>query len=449
MNETRTLARFVAETTFGDLPRRLVENLKITVLDTCGAALVGARQPWAERIVAVIRALGGAPEASVIHQGWRTDVARAAFANGVLIGAFECEPLTGSHASGTVLPAALAVCECGGLDSLAFLTALAVGFEVSARIARTAVGLETVRGFHNPGTQGPFGAAAAAGKLYGFDEQRVTDALGIAGSSSAGLLEFAWSGGDTKRLHLGRAAQLGLESALLARQGVRGPATVLEGRSGYFNAFSTPPSMNRLVDGLGIEWAIEPPSLKSYATHVTQQAVVQAIQELKREQPLDPRAITRVVIRGAARIMEERHAAREPDDVLGGQYSLPFTTAVALTRDMSNPLVYDLGAVADPVVRDLARRIELVPEHGGAHDTPGFWPAEIVIECGGQHHTRRTRPHKGSPANPFTWEEAGEKFRRYTESMLDARQADAIVGAIDGLEHAADMRGLVRVLVGA
>src|SRR5439155_1255172 len=115
MNETRTLARFVADTTFTDLPRRLVENLKIT-------------------------------------------------------------------------------------------------------------GLETVRGFHNPGTQGPFGAAVAVGKLYGFDEARLTDALGIAGSSSAGLLEFAWSGGDTKRLHLGRAAQLGLESALPARQGVRGPA---------------------------------------------------------------------------------------------------------------------------------------------------------------------------------------------------------------------------------
>src|SRR5207248_1418704 len=145
MNETRTLARFVADTTFTDLPRRLVENLKITVLDTFGAALVGTRQPWAQRIVAVANALGGAA-----------------------------------------------------------------------------------------------GAAVAVGKLYGFDEARLTDALGIAGSSSAGLLEFAWSGGDTKRLHLGRAAQLGLESALLARQGVRGPATVLEGRSGYFNAFSTP-----------------------------------------------------------------------------------------------------------------------------------------------------------------------------------------------------------------
>jgi len=445
MNETRTLARFVAETRFTDLPRRLVENLTITVLDTLGAALVGARQPWAQRIVAVTRALGGTPEATVVHQGWRTDVARAAFANGVLIGAFECEPLTGSHASGTVLPAARAVSEREGLGGAAFLAALAVGFEVSARIARAAVGLETVRGFHNPGTQGPFGAAAAVGKLHGFDEARLTDALGIAGSSSAGLLEFAWSGGDTKRLHLGRAAQLGLESALLAAQGLRGPATVLEGRYGYFNAFSTPPRMDRLLDGLGAEWAIEPPSLKSYATHVTQQAVVQAIQELKREHALPPRAITRVAIRGAARIMEERHAAREPTDVLGGQYSLPFTTAVALTRDMSNPLVYDLDAVQDPIVRDLARRIELVPDHA-APDAQGFWPAEIVIECAGQRHTRPTRPHKGSPADPFTWEEANEKFRRYTASVLGTKRAAEIADAVAGLEHAADVRALTRLL---
>jgi 2-methylcitrate dehydratase PrpD len=446
MHETRTLARFVARTTFDDLPPRLVDNCKIAVLDALGAGFVGAVQPWAQRIVGVVRALGGTPEASVIHGSWRTDVARAALANGVLIGAFECEPLTGSHASGTVLPAALAVSERERLDGAALLTALAVGFEVSARLARTAVGLETVRGFHNPGTQGPFGAAAAVAKLYGLDEDAVTSALGIAGSSSAGLLEFAWSGGDTKRLHLGRASHLGLESALLARAGVRGPATVLEGRSGYFNAFSTPPRLEKLVEGLGTAWAIEPPWLKSYATHVTHQAVVEAIQGLKREHPFDPAKITRVVIRGAPRIMEERHSAREPQDVLGGQYSLPFTTAVALTRDMSNPLVYDAAAVADPLVRDLARRIELEPLPEATHDAPGVWPAEVVIDCAGRRHTRHTRPYKGSPPNPFTWAEASEKFRRYTATVIDAAQATAIVDAVGRLEHAADMAELVALV---
>src|SRR5947199_370243 len=165
---------------------------------------------------------------------------------------------------------------------------------------------------------------ATVGRLYAFDEEHLTSALGIAGSSSAGLLEFAWSGGDTKRLHLGRASQLGLESALLAREGVRGPETVLEGRSGYFNAFSTSPRIEKLLEGLGTDWAIEPPCLKSYATHVTHQAVVDAIQRFKSEHPLDPGTITRVAIRGAPRIMEERHSARAPHDVLGGQYSLPF-----------------------------------------------------------------------------------------------------------------------------
>src|SRR2546426_11234859 len=446
MNETRALARFVAQTKFTDLPRGLVDNLKITVLDTIGAGCVGAGQPWAQRIVAVVRALGGTPEASVIHQDCRTDVSRAALANGVLIGAFECEPLTESHASGTVLPAALAVCQRERFDGAAFLTALALGFEGSARIARTAVGLETVRGFHNPGTQGPVGAAAAVGKLYGFDKERLGNALRLPGSSSAGLLEFAWSGGDTKRLHLGRASQLGLESALLARQGVRGPATVLEGRYGYFNAFSTPPRMERLVEGLGTEWVIEPPSLKAYATHMTHQAVVEAIQSFKREHPLDPKAITRVVISGAPRIMEERHAARAPQDVLGGQYSLPFTTAVALTRDMSNPLVYNADAVADPVVRDLAQRIELVPLEDTPHQAPGVWPAEILIECAGQRHTLRTQSHKGSPPNPFTWEEAVEKFRRYTATVLGGQRAKAIIDAIGGLEHGGDMADVAGLL---
>src|SRR5262245_66323464 len=99
MNETRALARFAAQTKFTDLPGPLVDNLKITVLDTIGAAFVGSLQPWARQILTVARGLGGTPEALVVGQSWRTDVARAAFANGVLIGAFECEPLTGSHAS--------------------------------------------------------------------------------------------------------------------------------------------------------------------------------------------------------------------------------------------------------------------------------------------------------------------------------------------------------------
>lgn len=446
MHETRTLAQFVAQTQFRDLPSGLVNECKLTVLDALGAGVVGSVQPWAQRAIAMVRGLGGTPEASVIQQVWQTDRSRAALANGILIGAFECEPLTGSHASGTVLPAVLAVCEREHFDGKAFLTALAVGFEVSARIARTAVGLESERGFHNPGTQGPFGAAVAVGKLYGADVATLSSAMGLAGSCSAGLLEFAWSGADTKRLHLGRASQLGLESALLARQGLRGPATVLEGRYGYFNAFSLPPNLERLTEGLGTTWAIQPPSLKSYATHVTHQAVVQAIQDWKRTCSPAPEAITRVIICGAPRLLEERHTVRDPESVMGGQYSLPFTTAVALTRDLSDPLVYNDDTLQDPMVRELARRIELLPLEHAAHVGPGALRAEIRIEHAGQWHTLATQPHKGSPHNPFTWEDVCDKFRHYTATMLRPDQATALVAHVARLEQVTDMAQITRLM---
>lgn len=445
MQSTQILAKFVADTGYSDLPGSLVAECKIAALDVFAAALVGSSLPWAQRVVEMVHELGGAPEVSVVNQPWQTDVSRAALANGAMIGAFECEPLTGSHASGTVLPAALAISQREHRDGKDFLLAIALGFEVSGRLQRSAVGLESTRGFHNPGVQGPFGAAAAVGKLYGFDAATLASALGLAGSCAAGLLEFAWAGDDTKRIHLGRASSLGLESALLAKKGLHGPVTVIEGRYGYFNAFSEPTDMAKLTEGLGRKWIIQPASHKAFATHVTHQAVVQAIQDLKREHRFDPKAISHVSIRGAHRILEDRHAVREPMTVMGGQYSLPFTAAVALTRDMSNPLVYDDAAVWDPLVRSLAKSMELIVDES-VHD---LFPAEVKIVCGNKTYTKLTSAHKGSPHNPLTWPDACEKFSRYTHTLIGAAQAQAIMDAVADLENQSDLARVASLLARA
>ncbi len=438
MHETQTFAQFVADTGYADLPASLVAECKIATLDAFAAAFVGSSLPWAQRVVEMVHELGGTGDASVINQPWKTDVSRAALANGAMIGAFECEPLTGSHASGTVLPAALAISQRDHRAGKAFLLAIALGFELSGRLQRTAVGLESTRGFHNPGIQGPFGAAAAVGKLRGFDAATLASALGFAGSCSAGLLEFAWSGDDTKRVHLGRASSLGLESALLAEKGLQGPVTVIEGRYGYFNAFSEPTDIAKLIEGLGKKWIIQPASHKAYATHVTHQAVVQAIQDLKREHGFDPKAISHVTIRAAHRILEERHCVRDPMTVMGGQYSLPFTAAVALTRDMSDPLVYNDAAVKDPLVRTLAKTMELILDNT-LHDALGVPPAQVEIACGGKTYKKVTSPHKGSPRNPLSWADACEKFTRYTRTLIGAPQAKAIMDAVADLENQSDM----------
>ena len=113
---------------------------------------------------------------------------------------------------------------------------------------------------------------------------------------------------------------------------------------------------------------------------------------------------------------------------------------------MSNPLVYDADTIQDPVVRDLARRIELEPvEHSGP-EIQGAWPAEILLDCAGQHHVLRTRPHKGSPSHPFTWDDASEKFRRYTAGVSGAAPTSAIIDAVRGLDQAKDMAEITGAL---
>jgi 2-methylcitrate dehydratase PrpD len=441
VNETRQLAQFVHQTRYADIPPAIISEFKIFVLDTLGAGFIGSVQPWTQKLTRVIQSLGGTEEASVFNQPWKIDVSRAALINGTAIGSFECEPLTGTHASGTVLPALLALCERDHLTARSFLTALVLGAEIQGRMSRTAVGLESERGFHNPGTQGPFGAALAVGKLYDYDEPTLINAMGVAGSHACGLVEFAWEGNDTKRMHLGRAAQLGMESAFLAGAGLSGPSRIIEGRFGYYNAFSLPGAdLGKLVEGLGSTWYVQPPSHKSYALHATQQAVVQAIQDFKREHAIDPERLSRLAVRGRESLLEGRHSVRDPTTVMGGQYSLPFTVAVAALRDLSNPLNYDDAAVSDAEIRRLAQRVELSTADANLADP------EVIVELDGQRYTLATGPYKGSPRNPFTWDDGREKFTRYAGQVLDAAYIDDIVEVVANLEEVTDMARLAELV---
>lgn len=285
MNETMQIARFITDTGYVNLPANVIEKAKVYVLDNLASGFVGAEQPWSKKVSALVGDLGGREEASVFSQSAKADVSRASLVNGAMIGAFEVEHVGHSaHPGGTVFPAALAFAERERMDGQSFILAMMLGYEVTCRVgAAQTRATEDERGFHNPGVNGPFGAAVAVAKLMGLDQEKTAWALGIAGSHSAGLTEFARDGAMTKRLHLGRAAQSGLESALLAGKGFTGPTTVFEGRHGYLNAVSPSPQPAKLTDGLGDEWISSDLAIKAYPCHLTGQAIVHAIQELKQK----------------------------------------------------------------------------------------------------------------------------------------------------------------------
>ena len=443
MNETMRIAQFVAETDFQDLPSDLVDKAKIFVLDNLASGFVGAEQPWSKKVASLANELGGNSEATVFNQRFKLDVSRASLVNGAMIGAFEVEHVGHSaHPGGTAFPAALAFAERERLDGRSFILAMMLGYEVTCRVgAAQTRATEDERGFHNPGVNGPFGAAAAVAKLMGLDQETTAWALGIAGSHSAGLTEFAFEGAMTKRLHLGRAAQMGLESALLARKGFTGPTTVFEGRHGYLNAVSPSPQPAKLTDGLGQEWISNDLAIKAYPCHVTGQAIVHAIQGLKERMAFSLSDIGKVSIAGGSRIVSPRHAEREPTNMLGGQYSLPFTVAVALARDISSPVAFDEAALVDPEIRTLAKRIEVSEELA----LSGL-ESEITLVIKGEGHTLFGNGFPGSLEYPLDYESVAEKFRRYTEPLIDEPRVGRIIDLVrrlDGIEDMSELAGLI------
>src|SRR6266540_3632397 len=226
--ETAELARYAAFCRYEDIPSDVIERAKQCITDTIAAVIFGYDLPWSRIVVAFAEKNGVGGNSRVLGPGGpRVHAPAAALANGALAHAFEMDnltwPSTGVHPGATLLASGLAVAQERGRGGRDLITAVVAGAEVMIRIGRATQHSNEGRGFHAPGTTGPFGAALACGKLMDFDAERMQNALGIAGSLSCGLLEFARAGNGAmvKRLHLGRAAESGVLAASLAGEGAR------------------------------------------------------------------------------------------------------------------------------------------------------------------------------------------------------------------------------------
>jgi 2-methylcitrate dehydratase PrpD len=446
VHESQQLADFVASTTFGDVPADVIERMKLYLLDTLAAGFAGSQQRWSQIVYDAERDRGASGPCSVL--GWPAMMApaSAALVNGTMAGGFELEHSGHlSHPGGTVPPATLAAAEATGASGRDVLLACVLGYEVACRIGEAQTrAVEDQRGFHNPAANGPFSSAAAVGKIIGLDAKRQVNALGIAGSMSGGLVEFAWNGAMTKRLHIGLANRAGLEAAYLARAGFTGPETVLEGDFGYLHAFSPTPKPEWLVADLGRQWMSRDMKIKPYAAHGVLQAVIAALQEFKATHPVRPTEISSVRIRAAttARMLEKRFVAPAPQTILQGQLSLPFVVALTLFRDVSDPLAFDEAALTDA---GIARLASAVTWEKVDIDDPEL--AYLEIAEGGVTHELMARDYRGSDTVPAQWDDVADKFCRCSQRVLTPERQQCVIDAVQSLStlaNAAELMALVR-----
>src|ERR1700680_4537751 len=189
--ETVQLARYAAGLRYEDLSPSAVAAARDCIIDTIAACICGAALPWSRIVIDYAERTGPGGTSRILGRGSAGQGPAGALANGALAHAFELDSLTrpgaGAHPGATVLPPALAVAQQQGADGRALIAAFVAGNEVMIRIGRATGHTNEARGFHAPGTTGPFGAAVACGHLLGLDADRMANALGIGGAVGGGL----------------------------------------------------------------------------------------------------------------------------------------------------------------------------------------------------------------------------------------------------------------------
>lgn len=453
---TRQLADWYVELKYDALPADVIATTKLRVLDVLGLSLAPVNAEFGKTVRAAVLEMGTGKGSRMLGFGDETSPMLAAVVNGSMAHALEfCDTQneTMTHVSSPSVTTALTLGESLGLDGTELLTVCAGASEVITRIAVGAPGQFHKHGFHSTGVVGSFGAAYIASRLYGLDAARTTHAAGIVGSQAAGLME-CWSDGTwSKFLHPGWAAHCGISSALLAKHGYTGPATVLEGRFGLFRSHVQDAEykldLGRIVEGLGKHWENRRISFKPFPTAHVIHPFIDAILALHK-QGLRAENVEKIVCPVADYMVpivcEPRAEKIAPASDWHGRVSLPYTLAEALCYGKLGARGYTEESIRNPVILALARKItyEIDTTAPGRERFKGW---VIAYTTDGQRWEHVEPANRGSFDNPMTAEEIRAKFRENASLTLPEDRIDRVIDAVDALESLGSVKDLVTLCV--
>lgn len=440
MAVTMDLAKFAADTREDEIPPHVLAHAKRSVINMLGVALHATQNPAIRILLDLFEDEGGPPKASVLGFGVKTTLQNAAMANGFLAHLDDFDDTflpTVFHPSAPTVPPALALAEYRHLSGRAFLTACALGLEVSCRVAKAVQAVRHGAVWHMTGTVGPFGAAAAAGRLLGLDAEAMARAFGLAGTQASGLRETF--GTMTKAFHPGRAAQSGLLAAELARRGFTCTTAILEGRHGFVAALAPEGAdLAEMTASLKDRWDLLDNAFKPYACGILAHAMVDAMLALRVRPGVEAGRVVRVS--GRVNPLAIKLEGRiDPRSGLESRLSFPHAMSVALIDGAASPSQFTDVRAGDPEVRRLREKILVTGDAAIAQDA-----CELTVTLAdGNTHTERVAHATGTLENPMTDLQIAAKFRTLASSVLPQSRVDRLLEALDRLEHLDDVSALI------
>jgi len=432
-------AEFFHGVRYEDLPEPVVTAAKRCILDLLGVAIGGLGMPFPRMVVDYLGDLGGKAEATLLGlSGKKIPALNAALGNGVCAHALDMDDgfrYGGVHPSVATIPAALAAAEVKKAGGKAIILGTVLGAEIMTRLAKAVNPSHLERGFHTTGTLGPFGATAAAGKIYGLTRDRFVRAIGLAGLQSAGLLEILHDGAMSKPIHPGKAAMAGILSVELAQRGARGPASILEGEKGFFTAMADAVNLDALLVGLGERFFITDQYIKLHAACRHVHPVIDAVLKIKTDHGIRFEDIDSIKIDTYPVAISFCGTKALPESPAAAKFNLSFSAALAAYFGDAGMNRFCEETIQNRDIQHLAGRITAAASDRWSGIYPEQRGASIALDTrDGRRLSVEVALPKGEPENPASTEDLLIKFRSNTSRMPE-KSCEELISVIMDLEN--------------
>ena len=428
----RRLAQYAHALKFTDLDPATVHEVCRRLIDSLGCAC-GAYQAGAAGVARrVASRTRGEPGASFLGGSHPSSPELAAFVNGVLFRYLDCNDtylsLEPAHPSDN-FAAVLAAAETAGRGGADVITAAVVAYEIQCRLCDAAS--IRARGWDHV-TYGAFSTAAAAAKLLGLSAEGITQALNLAGTPNVTLRQTrAGELSEWKGCAFANASRNGVFAALLAAEGLTGPAPIFEGELGFFKQVSGPFELPAFGgDGGSIDFMIKRTSIKFWPAEYHSQSAIHAALEL-RSQIGDVTQIRELDIYSfdaAVDIIGKDPEKWRPKTRETADHSLPYCTAVALLDGDVTLESFSPARLVDPVTLDLTAKIRILRDAALTKRYPKGIPNRLVATLAdGRQFTAENEFPRGHDQNPMTDAEVTEKFRKLASGVLTPDAQDRVL----------------------
>jgi 2-methylcitrate dehydratase PrpD len=453
---SQQIANWVSGYSPNAMPAEVIQSTKLRILDIIGCMVGAAGHPdvlGAKDTAA--QAFPGAQTRSIPFSGGAS-MAGAALINGTaaLVLEFDDSHLESAlHSSSPVIAAAFPIAHAQSCTGRQFITAVALGNEMTCRLGMVATGKFHQNGFHPTGIFGTFGAICAAARCLNLEATQTMDAIGIGGSLSSALMASWEDGSAAKSLHAGFSALSAVNAAFCAKNGITGPRGVLDGRFGFFKAHvqdkGYPFAFSRVTDRLGDDWEALKIAPKAYPCGHYIQPLIDAALVLRQQHGINSDQVVSIscwmpefVMPLVAEPVDEK---RRPKTSFHGRFSLHHSIAEAMLQGTLDKKSFDSANLSDSHFNALADKVHAIVDRQMTDRNQLGGRVEIEL-TGGRKVAFAVDHMRGMPQNPMSTDDIVRKFRSNVSDLMPDAQSDRIIDIVMSLDRLAGLQSLMTEL---